>query len=110
MVNGGRRANGETSISNCSTFDRIIWYVPCIIPVGVFIGHHEEYLKDSPGARTGCSPTTPGPFTSRTSSSASLMIQWRLTSLMVSELWFVIRTVYWKTHWPSSSLECSGEC
>ena len=24
-------------------------------------GHHDEYLNDSPGASTGCAPTTPGP-------------------------------------------------
>ena len=31
------------------------------MPVGVVSGHHDEYLNDCPGSRTGCAPTTPGP-------------------------------------------------
>ena len=34
-------------------------------------------MKDSPGASTGCWPTTPGPFTSSTWPVPSVMIQWR---------------------------------
>ncbi|MND01512.1 hypothetical protein D3C83_205370 [compost metagenome] len=38
------------------------------------------YSKLSLGLSSGCSPTTPGPRTSCTWFSASVMIQWRLTS------------------------------
>src|SRR5438270_1891351 len=80
------------------------------MPVGIFSGHHDEYLNDSPGASTGWAPTTPGPRTSSTWSSASVMIQWRLSSCTVSELWLVMRTVYWKTHSPWEAREFSSEC
>ena len=45
---------------------------------GLESGHPEVYSNDSPGARVGCSPTTPSPFTSCTWLLASVMIQWRL--------------------------------
>src|SRR3954471_17491835 len=80
------------------------------MPVGVFRGHHDEYLNDSPGASTGWAPTTPGPRTSSTWSSASVIIQCRLSSCTVSGLWFVMRTVYWKTHSPCDAREFSSEC
>src|SRR5271154_5458529 len=80
-----------------------------MLPVGVLRGHQEEYLKDSPGARTGCSPTTPGPFTSSTCSKASVMIQCRLISCTVSLPWLVMRTVYSKTHSPCCGRAISGE-
>ena len=35
-----------------------------MLPKGVVRGQPEVYSKDSPGARRGCSPTTPGPWTS----------------------------------------------
>src|SRR6266853_921104 len=80
------------------------------MPVGVLRGHQDEYLNDSPGARTGCSPTTPGPLTSSVCSNASVMIQCLLISCTVSCPWLVIPTVYWKTHSPCSGREFSGEC
>src|SRR4051812_27776306 len=97
-------------MSNCFPPGPAIWYVPRIMPVGVFRGHHDEYLNDSPGASTGWAPTTPGPRTSSTWSSASVIIQCRLSSCTVSGLWFVMRTVYWKTHSPCDAREFSSEC
>src|ERR1700729_2597078 len=80
-----------------------------MVPMGVLSGHHEEYWNDSPGARTGCSPTTPGPLTSLTSSAASVMIQCRLINWTVSAPLLVIRTVYWNTHSPCCGCEFSAE-
>src|ERR1039458_6578962 len=101
--------NGAISISNWLPSVRTIRYVPCIIPVGVLSGHHDEYLNDSPGARTGCSPTTPGPLTSSTWSSPSVMVQWRLSNCTVSAPRFVMRTVYSNIHSSWNGCECSGE-
>lgn len=39
-----------------------------------------EYSKLSPGVRTGCSPTTPGPCTSSVRPAASVIRQWRVRS------------------------------
>ena len=56
-----------------------------------------EYSNVSPGFNTGCSPTTPMPRTSCTWLSASVMIQWRLTSCAETLPLFVMRMVYAKT-------------
>jgi hypothetical protein len=69
-----------------------IWYEPCIEPIGVCSGQKLVYSKASPGPSTGCSPTTPGPFTFSTLPSASVMIHSRLTSWTVSSPSFEIRT------------------
>src|SRR5580704_6223978 len=79
------------------------------MPTGVLSGHHDEYLNDSPGASTGCSPITPGPCTSSMCSKASVMIQWRLRSCTVSVPRLVMRTVYWNTHSSCSGREFSAE-
>ena len=42
-----------------------------------------EYWNVSPGASSGCSPTTPGPLTSSVWPVASVIIQWRLSSCTV---------------------------
>ena len=83
---------------------------PSLLAAAPTNGHHDEYLNDSPGESTGCAPTTPGPRTSSTCSTASVMIQCRLTSCTVSVPRLVIRTVYWKTHSPRDGREFSGEC
>ena len=71
-----------------------------MLPVGVFNGHHDEYWNETPGASTGCSPTTPGPFTSRMPPKPSVMTQWRLRSWTVSRPRLEMRIVYSKTHSP----------
>src|ERR1019366_884588 len=76
--------------------------------MGVDSGHHEEYWNDCPGESSGCSPTTPGPCTSRVISAASVIIQCRLIRRTVSEPWLVIRTVYWNTHSLCCGLELAG--
>ena len=55
------------------------------------------YSKLSPGWTTGCLPTTPCPLTSCTRCSASVMIQWRLTSLAATLPVFVTVIVYANT-------------
>jgi hypothetical protein len=47
------------------------------VPAGVGSVQALVYAKCSPGASSGCWPTTPAPRTSCTRSSASVMIQWR---------------------------------
>ncbi|CFN75130.1 Uncharacterised protein [Bordetella pertussis] len=51
------------------------------------------YSKVSPGASSGCWPTTPRPRTSCTRSSPSVMIQWRLMTWAGCEPVLVMRTV-----------------
>ena len=51
-------------MSNDSPSSDFIEYTPPIIPSGQSKGVPEEYSKESPGFSTGCSPTTPVPFTS----------------------------------------------
>ena len=49
-------------------------------PKGVGNGQKLVYSCTSPGFSTGCSPTTPSPWTSSSWPLPSVMIQWRLTS------------------------------
>src|SRR5438132_4523550 len=67
-------------------------------PNGVWRGQPDVYVNDSPGASTGCLPTTPGPRTSSTWPVPSVMIQCRVTSCAVSVPSFVIVIVYRKNH------------
>ena len=67
------------------------------------------YSKRSPGARRGCLPTTPSPFTSSTFPVASVMIQWRLRSWAGSPPSLRISTVYMKAYWWDSGLLRSGQ-
>jgi hypothetical protein len=53
-------------------------------PEAVGSGTPEVYSKRSPGASTGCSPTTPSPRTSCLRPAASVMIQCRVRSCTVS--------------------------
>jgi len=53
----------------------------------------DVYSNVSPGARTGCSPTTPGPCTSSTLPAPSVMIQWRLSNCTVPSPSLLMRTV-----------------
>ncbi len=53
------------------------------VPTGVAMLQPLVYSKDSPGRSTGCWPITPSPRTSCTFSSASVMIQWRVSSCTV---------------------------
>src|SRR4051812_38016686 len=79
-----------------------------MVPTAVGIDEPLEYSNVSPGLSTGCSPTTPMPRTSCTWLSASVMIQWRLTSCALTSPWLVIRMVYANTYRSSSSSDWSG--
>ena len=48
-----------------------------MVPLGVRRRQPLVYWKDSPGASSGCWPTTPRPLTSSVWPRASLMTQWR---------------------------------
>ncbi len=70
--------------------------MPHIEPKGVVRGHADVYSNASPGASTGCSPTTPGPRTSSVCPSASVINHARETSWTVSRPSFAMRIRYAK--------------
>ncbi len=65
-----------------------------MIPDGVESGQPEVYVKDCPGGITGVWPTTPDPRTTSFLPLPSVMCQARVMSCTVSELSFMISTVY----------------
>src|SRR5262245_8283851 len=77
-------------------------------PNDVISGQADVYSNFWPGPRMGCWPTTPGPRTSSTLPSASVMIQWRLKSCTVWSLSLAISMVYAKNHSLSPGFERSG--
>jgi hypothetical protein len=62
-------------------------------PLAVGSGTPLVYSKRSPGASTGCSPTTPSPRTSCFRPEASVMIQCRVRNWTVSDPALVMTTV-----------------
>src|SRR5262245_53125886 len=70
--------------------------------------HQLVYSNESPGASTGCAPTTPSPRTSCTSPIASVMIQCRVFSCAVCPPWFVMRTVYANAYRRDAGTDRSG--
>src|SRR6476620_6244646 len=70
--------------------------------------HQLVYSNSSPGRSTGCAPTTPSPRTSCTSPSASVMIQWRLSSFAVTVPLLAMFTVYAKAYCRAVADDFSG--
>src|SRR5215813_1005893 len=79
-----------------------------MMPVDVLSSQLEVYWNDSPGRRSGCSPTTPRPRTSCVWPVASVITQCRLSSWMLSSPSLLIRTVYVKNHSCSNGWDLSG--
>src|SRR6185369_9662455 len=77
-------------------------------PEGVLSGQPLVYSKASPGFNTGCSPTTPGPFTSSSLPRASVIFQCRFKSCTVSLPRFSMRTLYAQTYLSSAGEDCSS--
>src|SRR3954470_1096912 len=79
-----------------------------MMPDAVGSGTPEVYSKRSPGASTGCSPTTPSPRTSCLRPVPSVMIQCRVLSCTVSAPELVMTMVYDQKYCCRSGDERSG--
>src|SRR4051812_9919464 len=79
-----------------------------MMPDAVGSGTPEVYSKRSPGASTGCSPTTPSPRTSCLRPVPSVMIQYRVLSCTVSLPELVMTMVYDQKYCCRSGDERSG--
>ena len=75
-----------------------------MVPTRVRSGQAEAYSNVCPGSSTGCCPTTPGPATSSTRPSPSVIIHRLRLSCTIFAVRFVTRTVYAKKYWPLSGL------